>query len=131
MIYLDTSVALAHMLAEDIHPPASLWAQELVASRLMEFELWNRLNRLGLERSHGDAARMLLSRVGWVAMERTILERAFAPFPSPVRTLAALHLATLSFLNRHERSVELASYDRRMVEVAGQMDIQCWDGLDG
>lgn len=37
MIYLDTSVALAHLLAEDRQPPASLWDETLVSSRLLEY----------------------------------------------------------------------------------------------
>jgi hypothetical protein len=36
MIYLDTSVALAHILVEDRVPPASLWSESLVSSRLIE-----------------------------------------------------------------------------------------------
>jgi hypothetical protein len=31
VIYLDTSVALAHLLAEDRRPPDSLWAGTLAA----------------------------------------------------------------------------------------------------
>jgi len=31
MIYLDTSVALAHLLAEDRHPPDNLWTEVLVS----------------------------------------------------------------------------------------------------
>jgi len=131
MIYLDTSVALAHMLAEDVHPPDTLWAENLVASRLLEFELWSRINTLGLERSHGDVARALLSRVGWVEMDRSILERALSPFPVTVRTLDALHLATISHLSTHGRSVKLATYDRRMSEAAEAMGIPFWEGLEG
>jgi hypothetical protein len=36
VIYLDTSVALAHLLAEDCAPPESIWQEVLVASRLFE-----------------------------------------------------------------------------------------------
>ena len=62
MIYLDTSVALAHLLAEDRHPPDQLWTEVLVSSRLLEYELWNRLHARGLAASHGAAARTLLRR---------------------------------------------------------------------
>src|SRR6202022_4670624 len=44
VIYLDTSVALAHLLAEDRSPPPSLWDETLVSSRLLEYEMWNRLH---------------------------------------------------------------------------------------
>jgi len=36
MTYLDTSAALAQLLAEDVKPAATLWEQTLVASRLLE-----------------------------------------------------------------------------------------------
>ena len=63
MIYLDTSVALAHLLAEDRRPPDSLWRQPLVASRLLEYELWVRINARGLGASHGEPARRLVERL--------------------------------------------------------------------
>src|ERR1700722_16593503 len=44
MIYLDSSVALAHRLAEDRFPPDALWDQQLVSSRLLECGVWNRIN---------------------------------------------------------------------------------------
>jgi hypothetical protein len=44
MIYLDSSVALAHLLAEDRFPPETLWDRPLVSSRLLECEVWNRIN---------------------------------------------------------------------------------------
>jgi hypothetical protein len=40
VIYLDSSVALAHLLAEDRLPPESIWSDRLVASRLLEYEVW-------------------------------------------------------------------------------------------
>lgn len=33
MIYLDTSVALAHLLVEDRVPPERLWREDLISSR--------------------------------------------------------------------------------------------------
>jgi hypothetical protein len=43
MIYLDSSVALAYLLAEDRFPPDELWNEQLVSSRLLECEVWNRI----------------------------------------------------------------------------------------
>ena len=123
MIYLDTSVALAHLLAEDRRPPPELWAEELVSSRLLEYELWTRLNALALARSHGDLARLLLARLAWLELRPGVLERALHPFPLPVRTLDALHLASVSFLREHGKDVVLATYDERMAEAAGAMGI--------
>ena len=39
MIYLDTSVALAHLLAEDHQPPEKIWDDLLISSRLLEYAL--------------------------------------------------------------------------------------------
>ncbi|HVA57226.1 MAG: PIN domain-containing protein [Gemmatimonadaceae bacterium] len=123
MIYVDTSVALAHLLAEDRRPPVELWQEELVTSRLLEYELWTRLHARGLARSHGDVARLLLARLAWLELRPPVLERALQPFPAPVRTLDALHLASVSFLREHGRDVRLATYDKRMMRVARAMGI--------
>jgi predicted nucleic acid-binding protein len=123
LIYLDTSVALAHLLSEDRRPPAALWSSPLVASRLFEYELWTRVNGRRLAGSHGDAARSLVGRVAMLEMVPPVLARALEPFPLPVRTLDALHLASLEFLRGQGVKVELASYDERMVEVARKMKI--------
>jgi hypothetical protein len=48
VIYLDTSVALAQLLAEDRLPAERIWDEQLVSSRLLEYELWNRLHARGV-----------------------------------------------------------------------------------
>jgi hypothetical protein len=57
MIYIDTSVALAQLLAEDRMPPIRLWQETLVASRLLIYELWTRIHARGLDESHVELAR--------------------------------------------------------------------------
>lgn len=121
MIYLDTSVALAWLLSEDHRPPDDLWSEELVSSRLLEYEFWTRLHDGDLLRSHGDAARAVLARISWLELRDEVLERALHPFPMPVRTLDALHLASLSFLTVLGKGPELATYDRRMADAARAM----------
>ena len=123
MIYLDTSVALAHLLAEDRVPPETLWRETLVASRLIEYEMWIRLNARGLVRSHGETARQLLDRVATLELSPAVLARALEPFPAPVRTLDALHLASIEFLRSQHQRVELATYDTRMADTARMLGI--------
>lgn len=118
MIYVDTSVALAELLAEDRRPPASLWRETLVASRLLEYELWTRLHARKLADSHGDAARGLIGRLAILELSPMVLARALEAFPLPVRTLDALHLASCEYLRGHGQTVSLASYDRRMKDAA-------------
>lgn len=123
MIYLDTSVALAQLLAEDRSPPEALWQEPLIASRLLEYELWNRINARGLGRSHGEEARALIGRVALIEMAPPVLARALEPFPIPLRTLDALHVASLEFLRGHGLTIELASYDERVLAAARALQI--------
>ena len=118
MIYLDTSVALAQLLAEDRKPPAELWAESLVSSRLLEYEVWTRIHARRLAEGHGEAVRALLARVAFVELDRRVLARALEPFPAPVGTLDALHLASAEFVREHGQEVILASYDRQMLRAA-------------
>ena len=132
MIYLDTSVALAHLLAEDRRPPESLWQETLVSSRLLEYELWTPLHARGLAGSHGEAARWLIGRVAMLELFPSVVARALEAFsgPAPLRTLDALHLASCAYLVENGQQVALASLDRRMTDVASAMDIPLF-GLEG
>lgn len=123
MIYVDTSVALAHLLAEDREPVDSLWSETLVSSRLLEYELWIRLHARGSAVTHGDAARELLQRLAFLELAPPVLTRALEPFPVPVRTLDALHLASIEFLRAQRQEVSLASYDVRMIDAARKLGI--------
>ena len=76
MIYLDSSVALAHLLVEDRVPPAALWGEPLVSSRLLEYELWTRIHARRLGLSHGDMVRALLGRVALLEFAAPVLARA-------------------------------------------------------
>ena len=121
MIYLDSSVALAHLLAENRAPAPELWRESLVSSRLIEYEVWNRINARRLARSHGEDARALLGRVALLELTPPVLERALEPFPTAVRTLDALHLASIAFLESRGQKVELASYDDRLTGCAREL----------
>jgi predicted nucleic acid-binding protein len=123
VIYLDSSVALAHLLVEERRPPAPLWADMLISSRLLEYEVWCRLHAHGLGASHGEPARQLLNRISFVELSPLVLERALEPFPAPVRTLDALHLASMEFLRGRRFDLRLATYDRRMNAVAQALAI--------
>jgi len=123
LIYVDTSVALAQLLAEDRQPPTSLWAETLVSSRLLEYEMWTRIHARRLASSHGDAVRRILGRIAFLELAQPVLARALDPFPVPVRTLDALHLASMEFLRSQHQVVRLASYDDRLTAAAGRLGI--------
>ena len=127
MIYVDTSVVLAQLLAEDRRPPARLWNETLVASRLMEYEIWTRLHARQLAESHGEAARLLIGRIALLELSSPVLVRALDAFPTSVRTLDALHLASCEYLRNQGQLITLASYDGRMTTLARAMDIPIFD----
>ncbi len=123
MIYLDSSVALAHLLAEDRSPPPVIWQQPLISSRLLEYEVWNRIHASGLADSHGEETRALIGRLAFIELDPPVLSRALDPFPMPVRTLDALHLASIEFLRSRRQTVELLSYDERLLATARALRI--------
>lgn len=127
MIYVDTSVALAELLAEDRRPGDDFWNQTLVSSRLLEYEVWTRVHARKLARSHGEAARALVGRVALLELVSPILSRALEPFPRSVRTLDALHLASTEFLRERQPALKLATYDSRQAAAATAMGIALYD----
>ena len=118
MIYLDTSVALAHLLAEDQAPPERLWREVLISSRLLEYEIWTRIHARKLTHTHSEEVRSLLGRVALVELSPAVLGRALEPFPKPVRTLDALHVASIDFLRRHGQSVRLGELRQPLTDAA-------------
>jgi predicted nucleic acid-binding protein len=124
MIYLDASVALAQLLAEDRYPDAAFWEEgPHVSSRLLEYEVWNRIKARGLATSHGEDARSLLGRVAFLELAPAVVARALEPFPTAVRTLDALHLATIHFLQGIGQRPSLATYDVRLADAARALEI--------
>lgn len=123
MIYLDTSVALAQLFAEDRQPPEDLWRGPLTASRLLQYEVWARVHARRLEAQHGEKVLELLDGVAYIELTPLVLARALEPFPAPVRTLDALHLATMEFLRGHGLTIKLASYDARLLAAARALRI--------
>ena len=123
LTYLDSSVALAYLFSETRFPAAGFWRQRLTSSRLLEYEIWNRIHVRGSTAAVNSSALALLSGIGLLEMSGEALARALEPWPAPIRTLDALHLATADYLRRQGESVELASYDRRLLDAARALGI--------
>jgi hypothetical protein len=123
VIYLDSSVVLARLFLEERSPPETFWHQPLVSSRLLIYEVWSRINGRGLDLFHVEYARTLINRLEMLELTPAVLERALEPFPKPVRTLDALHLASIEFVRRKGRTIELASYDHRLNSIAATLGI--------
>jgi PIN domain len=123
VIYLDSSVVLSQLLAENRPLPNTITQDSLVSSRLLEYEIWNRIHARGLTRSHANEAHAVLERVLLIDLSPSVLARALKPFPVSVRTLDGLHLATIEHLRAGGDYIELASFDRRLVAGARALGI--------
>ena len=123
MIYLDSSVALAHLLAEDQRPPAEFWNNSLIASRLVEYEVATRLNNLGVTEAGREIADTLLHRIALIELIPEVVRRARDKYPLQLRTLDALHLASVEFLREQGVALEVATYDKRMRDAAVKLQI--------
>jgi len=126
LIYAETSVILARLLAEDRIPPDSFWDESFVTSRLTEYEVFNRLHSRKLGDPHLETARSLLNRMAFAELSSSVLARALEPFPIAVRTLDALHLATLDFLRTRDSHLVLATFDKRLIEAAHRMKFRLY-----
>jgi hypothetical protein len=87
------------------------------------FKQATRINARRLQDSHGEAVRGLISRIAITEMVPLVLRRVLEPFPIPVRTLDAIHLAAIEFIRSQGASLQLASYDERLVGAARQFGI--------
>ena len=127
MIYVDASVALAYLLSEARKPSVSFWDEPLISSRLLEYEVWNRLHAYearGVTESRKDLGRKLLGHIDMFELTREALGRALRSFPTPLRTVDSLHLATIEFLRGRGTDVELASYDTRLIAGAKALGVK-------
>jgi predicted nucleic acid-binding protein len=126
MIYVDTSVLLAHALAEGRRPPDDLWGETLVASRLLEYEAWVRVHSRGVATTHGEVVEGLLRRIAFVELTSEALARAREPFPIAIRMLDALHLASAAYLRKSVTTISFATYDDRLARAARSIDIDLY-----
>lgn len=127
MIYIDTSVVLAQLLAEDRRPAPTFWNESLISSRLLEYETRLRLNAYRVSPDLREAAGTLIARISLVELSPLVLDRALEPLPSSCRTFDALHLATALFLRERRLEVRLATYDRRMMRVAQEVNLVAFE----
>jgi predicted nucleic acid-binding protein len=118
--YLDTSALLRLVLREPGALEDLRSCEAFVSSELLAVESLRSLDRLRLQgalSTEEAAARRLvvtewLEAVDLVVLQRPILARACEPFPVPLGTLDALHLATLLvWRERMQRVAVLATHD--------------------
>lgn len=124
MIYIDSSVILAALFGESRRPVDAFWEGPRVASRLTDLEV--RVGSSRRERSSQFAAKAhrLLSDVRFVEITGRAVQLLYTSPPRTLRTLDAIHLATLAYVNSGPRDVPLATYDRRLAAAAQAMGFQ-------
>lgn len=127
MIYLDTSVAFATLFGEQRRPADGFWSQEFISSRLLQYELLVRANAHVSRPAAVDAALEFLDEMTLVDLDQAALARALQPFPMVVRTLDALHLATMEFLRLQGLEIVVATYDRRLADAAKALGFELAD----
>jgi len=125
--YLDTSALLRLVLREPGSIEQLRSCERLIASELLAVESLRTLDRLRLQGalSTEEAAsrRALvgewLETVDLVLVQPAILARASEPFPTPLGTLDALHLATaLVWRDRMREPLTLATHHRDLALAA-------------
>jgi predicted nucleic acid-binding protein len=119
--YLDTSALLRLVLGEPGGLEELRSCESLVSSELLAVESLRTIDRLRLQStlSTEDAASRRAVVLEWleavdlVLLRHPILTRASEPFPTPLGTLDALHLATaLVWQDRTRQSLTMATHDR-------------------
>lgn len=131
--YLDASVVLRLVLGESNRLAEWKRVDSAVASALTEVECLRTLDRLG--RAGGLADRevalrreevyRLLEGVEVVDIARPILRRASEPFPTPIGTLDAIHLATaIAWRDAREAPLVMATHDTALGAAARAIGLQ-------
>ena len=123
-IYVDSSVVLAQLLAEDRYPAEIVLGRWACWCPVVSWSTRSgtRINARGLGSSHAEDVRTIMARLGFLELAPAVLARAIEPYPVPVRTLDALHLASVEFLRALGQRPSIATYDRRMIEAAKAME---------
>lgn len=131
--YLDASVVLRLVLGEANKLAEWKRVQTAVASALTEVECLRTLDRLGRSGALTEkdvAARRaevyrLLEAVEVVDIARPILRRASEPFPAPIGTLDAIHLATaIAWRDASDTALVMATHDRALGVAARAVGMQ-------
>jgi predicted nucleic acid-binding protein len=120
-VYIDSSVMLRRTLSQ----PGALTDVDWVSassSELLAVELRRTFDRLRLTRvmpkrklaQLRDEVERNLAGIALVPLDRSVLKRAGEPFPKPLKTLDAIHLATALLLNNYEGGIVFLTHDRQL-----------------
>jgi len=131
--YLDTSALLRLVLREAGALKELRTADALVSSELLAIESLRTIDRLRLQGAlsteeaalRRTAVNECLEAVDLILLQRPVLARASEPFPTPLGTLDALHLATaLVWQDRTSQELVLATHDRDLALAARSFGLE-------
>jgi predicted nucleic acid-binding protein len=124
LIYVDSSVALAEVFGETRRPPREFWDLPLVASRLTDLEMRTRALASGVADRYRLVVDQVAGCISFTEIEPVSVELIYAGGTRGLRTLDAIHLATLAHFNAAPGGTALATYDRRLAAAAQAMGFQ-------
>jgi len=133
MLYLDASVVLRLVMGEAAPLARGTQFEGAVASALTEVECLRTLDRLArvgtLTPSETADRRMavyqLLEEVEVVDISSAVLRRASEPFPTPLGTLDAIHLATaIAWRERRMATLTMATHDKSLAIAARAVGLE-------
>jgi hypothetical protein len=140
LAYLDSSVALRHILRGEIAIEQALACGDLVSSELLEVECRRVIHRCRLQGELDDeglATAMrrldsLLAGLSLIGLGPKVLRRAMGAFPVIVKTLDALHLASAVLCAEASpaEALLLFSHDATMNRCAQAMGLAAPLGLE-
>jgi len=126
--YLDSSVALRHILLGEEAIRHVLACDKVIAAELLEIECRRVLHRYRLNGDLDDTGLIealrrleeILTGVSLLILSDAVKQKASGPFPVIVRTLDALHLASAQvFSERYtDKKVLIFSHNRAMNRCA-------------
>lgn len=131
--YLDSSVVLRIVLGQGRRLKDWRRIRRGVASALVEVECLRTIDRVRHARHLRDhdvvvrreAVFRLMDEVEVVEPARAILSRAAQPFPTPLGTLDAIHLATaLTWRERSDADIVMATHDAALGMAARSSGLQ-------
>jgi predicted nucleic acid-binding protein len=131
--YLDTSALLRLVLREPGGLEEIRSCEALVSSELLAVEALRTIDRLRLQSAlstdEASARRVIvtdwLESVDLILLQRPILSRAGEPFPVPLGTLDAIHLATaLVWRDRAQQALVMATHDAGLAAAARAFGIE-------
>jgi hypothetical protein len=120
-VYIESSVMLRRALRQPGALTTVNWGSAS-SSELLPVEMHRTFDRMRLIRAMSkpklaqlrDEAEKNLARIALVPLDQGVLKRAGEPFPTPIKTLDAIHLATALLLNEAIGEIVLLTHDRQL-----------------